>query len=184
MTNTAYAIALFTSLLATSAVADDDPYRFHGYWRGKHVAGRTYCSNVDVLSFQKSDNNRITGKIAARERITFGWAGELVVEFLSVGVNLSIEGAAPTITFVDDTPRDPRTGTYTQTGSRVDVVLDGGAGEDIAANWYVSGDGSVIHGAVTRRITPVATNTTIGETFSWTLIEGSDCVADTAFPPY
>ena len=179
-------IALIASFVATTATADDYPYRVRGYWWGNNVAGRTYCSNSDLTAFQRSDGSNLTIKIAAREKITFGWAGDLTIKILSVGVNISIETpGGGVLTFVDDSARPDRTGTYSQTGSRLDIVLDGGdLDEDIVTNWYASGDGSMIHGSATQRFSSEEPDVRQGRTWSWTLIEGSDCVAEAAFGPF
>ena len=76
-----------------------------------------------------------------------------------------------TVTADDVDPIGLLIGTYTQTGSKVDIIFDAG----LTANWYVSADGSAIHGSSITHAAfgppgspPVVS---VGTVRSWTLIE-------------
>ena len=72
----------------------------------------------------------------------------------------------------------PFTGTYVQTGNRLDVMATGG----LQATWYVSKDGSVIYGTLINQPPSGVDNDgnviTRGTTRNWILIENDDCAME------
>jgi hypothetical protein len=63
-------------------------------------------------------------------------------------------------------------GTYTQTGNKLDMMI-----LSFSANWYVSKDGSVIHGTRILQLGPFGgpNMITVGITRNWTLVENDTC---------
>jgi hypothetical protein len=66
-------------------------------------------------------------------------------------------------------PNTDLSGTYTQTGNKLDMVFPFAS---LTANWYVSKDGSVIHGTrISHGVPGLPPVVTVGITRNWTLVE-------------
>ena len=134
------------------------------------VEGRTYCFVLD-LQVMKGRANSGTEELQSnviRRTATFS-GGLFEASHLSNILNNQLDDG--TVTPDDVDPIGLLIGTYTQTGSKVDIVFDTG----LTANWYVSTDGSVIHGSsITHAafgppgLPPVVT---VGTVRNWTLVE-------------
>ena len=150
------------------------------------VDGRTYCS-VLTQTILRSDSVAAPDAEAISIRVirrtfTFleggtNFEGELdgarVQNNLLVGtgaVNLIDTGASPSLIL----------GTYVQTGQKLDMNI---TTIGIQATWYVSKDGSVIHGTridqavTTQAVTPFLSFLI---TRDWTLVENDTCDAEGA----
>ena len=150
------------------------------------VEGRTYCS-VLTQTILRSDSGTAPNAEAISIRVirrTFTFLdggtnfegvldGTRVQNNLLVGigvVNLNDTGASPS----------PILGTYLQTGQKLDMNI---TTIGIQAIWYVSKDGSVIHGTridqavTTQGVTPFLSFLI---TRDWTLVENDTCDAEVA----
>jgi hypothetical protein len=133
------------------------------------VEGRTYCFvlNLQVMRGRANSETEELQSNVIRRTATFS-DGMFEASHLSNTLNNQLDDG--TVVADDVDPIGLLVGTYTQTGSKVDISF--GAGP--TANWYVSADGSAIHGssisyaAFPRGLPPVVT---VGTVRNWTLIE-------------
>jgi hypothetical protein len=133
------------------------------------VEGRTYCFvlNLQVMRGRANSETEELQSNVIRRTATFS-EGMFEASHLSNTLNNQLDDG--TVVPDDVDPIGLLVGTYTQTGSKVDISFDAG----LTANWYVSADGSAIHGssisyaAFPRELPPVVT---IGTVRNWTLIE-------------
>ncbi len=138
------------------------------------VEGRTYCFvlNLQVMIGRANGDTEELQSNVIRRTATFS-GGMFEASHLSNILNKQLDDGTVTHDEVD--PIGLLLGAYTQTGSKVDITFDTG----LSANWYVSKDGSVIHGSsITHSairhpelppgLPPVVT---IGFVRNWTLVE-------------
>jgi hypothetical protein len=134
------------------------------------VEGRTYCFvlNLQVMRGRANSDSEELQNNVIRRTATFS-GGFFEASHLSNILNNQLDDG--TVTPDDVNPIGLLIGTYTQTGSKVDVAFDTG----LTANWYVSKDGSVIHGSSITHAAfgppgfpPVVT---VGTVRNWTLVE-------------
>lgn len=131
------------------------------------VAGRTYCVVTSVWANHPAPGFELRSRVA-RRMTTFLGGGVYTTVFLSEVENRYLADGTVVTSTVEGSDGF---GTYTQSGTKLNVVLSSGA----AATWYVSGDGSTIHGTRIAHL-PVAGG--IGVTTHWTLVESDVCDAE------
>jgi hypothetical protein len=134
------------------------------------VEGRTYCFvlNLQVMIGRANNETEELQSNVIRRTATFS-GGMFDASHLSNTLNKQLDDG--TVAHDDVDPIGLLIGTFTQTGSKVDITFDTG----LSANWYVSKDGSTIHGSsITHSALgppgqpPVVT---IGFVRNWTLVE-------------
>ena len=135
------------------------------------VEGRTYCFvlNLDVMTGQASDSTEVLISRVIRRKFTFNNDGTFTGLIVSDVGNTQADDGTVTL----DTPANSDvSGTYTQTGNKLDMMI-----LDFSANWYVSKDGSVIHGTRILHLGPFPGPfmRTVGITRNWTLVENDTC---------
>ena len=178
---------LTASLLAQTAVAGDPPGN-HNSHPGKlkaqlaaldariqsleegvptsDVNGRTYCSTLEltVMRGKLLDASEELQTNIVRRTATFSggaFSGAYLSNVLNNQTDVgSIDHPAPTII-------DPLLATYVQTGSKLSITFDQGK----TATWYVSNDGSVVHGMKIEHLSFGGGAVTVGLVRNWTLIE-------------
>jgi hypothetical protein len=136
------------------------------------VEGRTYCFNLDLLIMRGRAANgteELQTNVIRRTAVFSG--GLFTGSFLSNVLNNQRDNGAviPGL----GNPIDPLLATYTQSGNKVDITFTNGT----TANWYVSKDGSVIHGSTISHLpasTPLGL-VTFGFLRNWTLVENDTC---------
>ena len=134
------------------------------------VEGRTYCMvlNRDVMRGQASDSTEVLISRVVRRTFTFNNDGTFTGLIESDVENTQADDG--TVTLVTLANSD-LLGTYTQTGNKLDMNI-----LNFPANWYVSKDGSVIHGTRILQLGPLGPNMiTVGITRNWTLVENDTC---------
>jgi hypothetical protein len=138
------------------------------------VEGRTYCFvlNLQIMRGRaNSDTEELQSNVIRRTAMFSG--GMFEASHLSNILNKQLDDG--TVIHDEADPIGLLLGTYTQTGSKVDITFDTG----LSVNWYVSKDGSVIHGSsITHSairppglppgLPPVVT---VGFVRNWTLVE-------------
>ena len=130
------------------------------------IEGRTYCSTLELsvtrgVSFNASEQHQTN---IIRRTATFS-GGAFTGSYLSnVLNNLTDDGVVehPAGAIID-----PLLATYVQTGSKLDVTFSQG----FKATWYVSKDGSLIHGMKISHEVFAGGAVTVGFVRNWTLIE-------------
>jgi hypothetical protein len=134
------------------------------------VEGRTYCFilNMQIMIGRANTDTEELQSNVIRRTATFS---DGMFEASHVSNNLNKQLDDGTVTSDDVNPIGLLFGTYTQTGSKVDIAFDTG----LMANWYVSTDGSVIHGSSITHDSfgppgapPVVT---VGRVRNWILVE-------------
>jgi hypothetical protein len=135
------------------------------------VEGRDYCFvlNLQIMRGRPADGLEELQNNVIRRKVNFS-NGMVEGALLSNVLNNQLDDGnvlAGTATTIPNL-----LATYVQTGSKIDVAF--GSGD--AANWYVSKDGSLIHGAMIRHrdIGPPGESppvVTIGTLRSWTMVE-------------
>jgi len=174
--------ALLAVLSITTAEAQQGPPPGVETGPRNIVAGRTYCSVlnwvnlVGFLGVEGRERNAIV-----RRRVTFSddgltWSSAPVSWLVNV---LTDTGNVFALNLANDPATGPIGGDYTQTGSK--VVIEYPEGD--TATWYVSKDGSMIHGSRIRWYLnqDAEPELQIGETINWSLVEIQDdveCDAD------
>ena len=140
------------------------------------VDGRTYCHVLEVLAMRGADpagTERLQSTVLRRTTTFSG--GSFFGAFLS-RVRLRQDDNGAVLQFI--TSGGPFTGTYLQTGNRLDVTASGGA----QFTWYVSKDGSVIYGTGIHQppsgVDGAGNVITHGTTRNWILIENGDCAME------
>ena len=149
--------------MRTQALEDSAP--------NSSVDGRSYCFvlNVQVMRGHKNQGTDELRSQVIRRSGTFS-GGRFIASLLS---NVENSLLHDNTVFHDDTRPtiDPVEATYTQTGTKIDIVFDLNS---VSANWYVSKDGSLIHGTDIGYLqfgpeeAPVLT---VGLLRNWTLTE-------------
>lgn len=142
----------------TQALEDSEPTA--------DVEGRTYCSvlRIDIMrgrSFNATEE--LQTNIVRRKAIFSG--GSFSGAYQSNVLNNQTDDGI--VEHPPGTIIDPLLATYVQTGSKLDVTFAAGP----TATWYVSKDGSLIHGKKIEHSTFAGGQVTIGSVRSWTLIE-------------
>jgi hypothetical protein len=131
------------------------------------VEGRTYCFDLRLLIMRGRGFNG-TEELQTnviRRTATFS-GGVFSGLFLSNVLNNQLDDGT-VIPGLGD-PIDPVLATYTQSGSKVNITFTDGT----IANWYVSKDGSVIHGSrISHGSFGPGGVVTIGFMRNWTLVE-------------
>lgn len=135
------------------------------------IEGRDYCFvlNLQILRGRATDASEELQNNVIRRKVRFAngtVAGALISNVLNNQLDdgTVLAGTAATVPDL--------LATYVQTGSKIDVTF--GSGD--TANWYVSKDGSLIHGAMIGHLEfgppgglpPVVT---VGLHRSWTMVE-------------
>ena len=136
------------------------------------VEGRTYCFNLDLLIMRGRAGNgteELQTNVIRRTAVFSG--GVFSGSFLSNVLNNQLDDG--TVIPGLGVPIDPLLATYTQSGSKVDITFTNGT----TANWYVSKDGSVIHGStISHSSIPTPRGlVTVGFLRNWTLVENDTC---------
>jgi hypothetical protein len=139
------------------------------------VEGRTYCFNLDLLVMRGRAFNgteELQTNVIRRTAVFSG--GVFSGSFLSNVLNNQLDDG--TVIPGLGVPIDPLLATYTQSGSKVDITFTNGT----TANWYVSKDGSVIHGStISHSSFPTPRGVvTVGFLRNWTLVENDTCDMD------
>lgn len=154
--------------------------------RTSSVEGRTYCSvltqtilRADSSGTPPFDRDGIAIQVI-RRTFTFlegGTTFEGVLDGARVQNNLSVVPGIVSL-FDPGASPSPIVGTYVQTGQKLDMNI---TTIGIQPTWYVSKDGSVIHGT---RIDQAVNTNPIGistlVTRDWTLVENNTCDAEGA----
>jgi hypothetical protein len=132
-----------------------------------NVDGRTYCFDLSLLIMRGRAFNgteELQRNVIKRTATFSGglFSGALLSNVLN---NQLDDGTV--ITGLGN-PIDPLLATYTQTGSKVDVTFADGS----TANWYVSKDGSTIHGSnISHSSFGPGGVVTVGFVRNWTFVE-------------
>jgi len=131
------------------------------------VEGRTYCFDLSLLIMRGRALNG-TEELQTnviRRTATFS-GGVFSGSLLSNVLNNQLDDGTVIAGLGD--PIDPLLATYTQSGSKVDITFTNGT----TANWYVSKDGSVIHGStISHGSFGPGGVVTVGFLRNWTLVE-------------
>ena len=131
------------------------------------VEGRTYCFDLRLMILKGRAFNG-TEEIQTnviRRTATFS-GGVFSGSLLSNVLNTQLDDGTVTPGLGD--PIDPLLATYTQSGRKIDITFDLGT----TANWYVSKDGSVIHGStISHSSFGPGGVVTAGFLRNWTLVE-------------
>lgn len=130
------------------------------------VEGRTYCSMLEltVMRGKSFDETEELQTNIVRRTATFS-GGTFTGAYISNVLNNQTD-----VGVVENPPGaiiDPLLATYVQTGSKLDVTFAQGP----AATWYVSKDGSLIHGTKIEHSVFAGGLVTVGFLRSWTLME-------------
>jgi hypothetical protein len=135
------------------------------------VEGRDYCFvlNLQIMRGRAPDASEELQNNVIRRKVNFAngtVAGALISNVLNNQLDdgTVLAGTAATVPNL--------LATYVQTGSKINVTFDSGD----TANWYVSKDGSLIHGAMIRHqefgppngLPPIVT---VGSHRNWTMVE-------------
>ena len=131
------------------------------------VEGRTYCFDLGLLIMRGrafNDTEELQTNVI-RRKATFS-GGVFSGSLLSNVLNNQLDDGTVNAGLGD--PIDPLLATYTQSGSKVDITFTNGT----TANWYVSKDGSVIHGStISHASFGPGGVVTVGFLRNWTLVE-------------
>jgi hypothetical protein len=138
------------------------------------VEGRTYCMVLDLQlmrGFGFDATEELQSNIIRRTATFSG--GVFTGSFLSNVLNVQHDDGIVSTGLGDSI--DPLVATYVQTDRKIDVTFGNGS----TANWYVSKDGSVIHGSTILHgaFGPNGV-VTIGFMRNWTLVENDTCDAE------
>ena len=131
------------------------------------VEGRTYCFvlNLQIMRGRANSDTEELQSNVIRRTATFS-GGLFSGSFLSNVLNNQRDDG--TVIPGAGVPIDPLLAAYTQSGSKVDITFTDGT----TANWYVSKDGSVIHGStISHGSFGPGGVLTIGFMRNWTLVE-------------
>lgn len=132
------------------------------------VEGRSYCFTLNLFILRGRVNSA-TEELQTNviRRTAFFSEGVFTGPFVSNVLNNQLDNG--TVTLAQGDPIDPLLATYTQSGNKLDVTFTNGT----TANWYVSNDGSVIHGTTISNSGPLGPGgiITVGFLRTWTLIE-------------
>ena len=135
------------------------------------VEGRTYCFVLD-LTIMRGRGNTGTEELQRniiRRSATFS-GGTFTGAFLSNVLNNQLDDGTVSAGLGD--PIDPFLATYAQAENKIDVTF----GDGSVANWYVSKDGSSVHGtSILHGAFGPGGVITIGTVRNWTLIENDSC---------
>lgn len=135
------------------------------------VEGRTYCFVLDLTIMRGRANNGTEElqRNIIRRSATFS-GGTFTGTFLSNVLNQQLDDG--TVNAGLGNPIDPLLATYVQTDNKIDVSF----GDGSAANWYVSKDGSYVHGSsISHGAFGSGGVLTIGFVRNWSLVEGDNC---------
>jgi len=135
------------------------------------VEGRDYCFvlNLQIMRGRAPDASEELQNNVIRRKVNFA-NGLVDGALISNVLNNQLDDG--TVLAGTAAPVPNLLATYVQTGSKIDVTFDSGD----TANWYVSKDGSLIHGAMIRHsefgpgggLPPVVT---VGLHRNWTMVE-------------
>ncbi len=134
------------------------------------VEGRDYCFvlNVQIMRGRAPDASEELQNNVVRRKVNFA-NGTVAGALISNVLNNQLDDG--TVLAGTAAPIPNLLATYVQTGSKIDVTFDNGN----TANWYVSKDGSLIHGAMIGHLEfppgglpPVVT---VGLHRNWTMVE-------------
>ena len=142
------------------------------------VEGRTYCMVLTQLRMLGSDSNPAQAQLrhqVVRRTATFSGG---VIDAKSESRVRNIQDDTGAVTHFTFAGMDVL-GTYIQTGNKLDITIPVFG---IVATWYVSKDGSVIHGTLIERTGPFGAvpDIFLGLTRNWTLVENDTCDAEGA----
>ena len=131
-----------------------------------NVEGRTYCSmlQLDIARARSFNATEELQTNIIRRKATFS-GGAFSGAYISNVLNNQTDDGV--VEHEDGEIIDPLLATYVQTGSKLDITFAAGP----TATWYVSKDGSLIHGTKIEHGTFAGGLVTIGFVRSWTLIE-------------
>jgi len=134
------------------------------------VEDRTYCFVLDLtlMRGQSSDGSEELQRSIIRRTATFS-GGTLSATLLSNVLNKQQDDGIVIAGLGDPFELSA---TYSQAGAKLDVTFENGS----TANWYVSKDGSLIHGStITHGVFGPGGVVTIGFVRNWTLVESDAC---------
>jgi len=134
------------------------------------VEGRTYCemSTITILRGFENTATELVETGVSRRLATFS-GGTFNSTVVSAGSNG--QNGAGVVVNVPDIGGQDIGGTYTQTGSQLNIDLSIGRSEV----WYVSGDGSVIYNNSVHFFGPFPNSLTFGFVRSTTFVESASC---------
>lgn len=137
------------------------------------VDGRTYCMmvNVTILRGFSSSAMESADTTVVRRVLNFSGGAFTAILVDSSGNSQTDDGV---VSFVNGASPELLHGTYTQSGSQLDLLFSNAS----MATWYVSRDGSVIHNNGIDFFGPFPNTLTIGIVRSATIIESSTCEID------
>lgn len=138
------------------------------------VEGRSYCVVVNqlvMIGVTFAEQEQLNSTVFKRNA-TF--ANGVYTATLSGSASRNIQNDLGIVTFDQFDPPSQINGAYTQFGNRLALDIVDGNGNPTSATWYVSKDGSVIHGTTTRELPPIGDPAvvTLGVTTTVTLVEG------------
>lgn len=134
------------------------------------VEGRTYCMVVNALTLIGIGSSGTESLDSGVVRRTATFSGGLLTAHL-VSSTFHRQNDNGVVSSIASMSPEPLVATYTQTGSKIDVVFpDGGI-----ANWYVSKDGSVVVSSAIELLGPFPNSATIGLTRTSTMVENDTC---------
>ena len=130
------------------------------------VEGRTYCSilQLDIVRARSFNATEELQTNIIRRKATFSGGSFSGAYISNVLNNQTDEGV---VEHEDGAIIDPLLATYVQAGSKLDITFAAGP----TATWYVSKDGSLIHGTKIEHGTFAGGLVTVGFVRSWTLFE-------------
>lgn len=134
------------------------------------VEGRTYCFVLDLTIMRGRSFNgteELQRNIIRRTAVFSG--GMFTAPLLSNVLNNQLDDG--TVNVGLGTPFE-LLASYSQTGGKLDMIFPDGS----TANWYVSNDGSVIHGSnISHGVFGFGGMLTVGFVRNWTLVENDSC---------
>jgi hypothetical protein len=134
------------------------------------VEGRDYCFvlNVQIMRGHAPSASEELQNNVVRRKVNFA-NGTVAGALISNVLNNQLDDG--TVLAGTAAPIPNLLATYVQTGSKIDVTFDNGN----TANWYISKDGSLIHGAMIghleRPLGQVPPVRTFGLHRNWTMVE-------------
>jgi hypothetical protein len=138
-----------------------------------NVEGRTYCMIVNISGLRGTPASQTNAVDAIVSRRVLSFEGGAFAATLVSSQIVSLDHTdAVTLSENTATP-ELLAGTFSQTGRQVDVVFSDGAVEQ----FYVSGDGSVMHSNSVFLLGPFPNTFALGLTRSATMIESDTCDA-------
>ena len=145
-----------------------------------NVEGRTYCFVLDLaimrgLAFNQTEEMSTT---VVRRTGTFSggvFTADPVSNFRAMQTDDGV------VSLIDKFSPNPVVATYTQSGNKLDMTIPNPVNPNLPpqiANWYVSGDGSLISGSALSFLGPFPNSLSLSLMRTWTLVENDTCDAE------